>query len=117
MLSRRTPLRRSSLKRSTPINKVGRVTKYRSLRKKQWVRDYPPDGDGNYLCVLCPYKVHVSVMKLEHRLPKGSTPRKVAEADVNLGPSHDICNSIKGSERTEWLNESPSSHGETLYHS
>ena len=112
MLSRKTPLRRSGLKRSTtPIKKVGRVTRARAERKAQWIRDYPPDDEGNYLCVLCPYKVHVSVMKLEHRLPKGSTPAAIADADENLGPSHDLCNEQKGSKHIPWLNPSPSSNG------
>ena len=111
MLSRKTPLRRSALKRSTPIKKVGRVTRARAERKAQWIRDYPPDDEGNYLCVLCPYQVHVSVMKLEHKLPKGSTPAAIADADENLGPSHDDCNTKKGSKRIPWLNPSPSSNG------
>jgi 5-methylcytosine-specific restriction endonuclease McrA len=115
MLRRRTPLKRTALKKRTPIKKVGRVTRYRAERKKEWIRDYPPDEEGNYLCVLCPYKVHVSVMKLEHKLPKGSTPKAVAEADSNLGPSHDTCNADKGSQRIEWVNESPSSHGSDRY--
>lgn len=107
---RRTSLRRTGLKRSNkPINKVGRVTRYRATRKQKWIKDFPPDDEGNYLCVLCPYKVHVSVMKLEHKLPKGSTPKEIAEADENLGPSHDACNSEKGSERKPWVNPSPSS--------
>jgi hypothetical protein len=48
-------------------------------------------------------------MKLEHKLPKGSTPKEIAEADENLGPSHDACNSEKGSECKPWVNPSPSS--------
>lgn len=109
MLQRRTPLKRTALKRSLkPINKMGRVGRYRQTRKQQWIRDYPPDEEGNYLCVLCPYKVHISVMKLEHRFPKGSTPKVVAEADENLGPSHTKCNLDKASEHIEWLNPSPS---------
>lgn len=99
MLSRRTPLKRSPLKRFTPIKKVGRVTKYRSNRKKEWIRDHPPDENGYYICHLCLKPVHISAMKLEHVLPKGSTPKAIAEADDNLRPSHTICNSIKGSTR------------------
>lgn len=100
MFLKRTPLRRkTSLKRNTPINKVGRVTKYRADRKKQWVRDHPPDEDGNYICHLCLKPVHISIFKLEHVLPKGSTPKAIAEADDNLGPSHKFCNNEKGSQR------------------
>jgi len=112
MLRRKTPLNRGSgLKRSTkPINKVGRVGRFRRDRKAQWVADFPPDSNGWYKhCVLCGLPVHKSVMKLEHKFPKGSTPKAIADADENLGPAHGECNEAKGSQHTGWLFPSPSS--------
>lgn len=117
MLRRKTPLNRTSgLKRSTkPINKVGRVGRYRRDRKAQWVADYPPDDNGYYKhCVLCGYPVHKSVMKLEHRFAKGSTPKAIADADENLGPSHGPCNEEKGSMDIPWRFPSPSSKRGTI---
>ena len=100
MLKRRTPLKRKSLLRTlSPIRAVGRVGRYRQQRKEQWIRDYPPDKDGDYVCHLCKKPVHISVMKLEHVLPKGSTPKAIAETDDNLKPSHKSCNEEKGSQR------------------
>lgn len=99
MLKRRAPLKRTnSLQRKTGIRKVGRVGRYRMKRKEQWVHDHPPDENGYYTCHLCKKPVHVSVMKLDHVLPKGSTPKVIAEADDNLKPSHTICNNEKGSQ-------------------
>lgn len=93
-LQAKTPLQ--SKKR---INTIGRIGKYRQKRKKQWIKDHPPDDNGLYRCCICDGWVHISEMKLEHNQPKGSTPGEIAEADDNLGPSHSICNRMKGSKR------------------
>jgi hypothetical protein len=53
-------------------------------------------------------------MKLEHKFPKGSTPKAIADADENLGPAHGECNEEKGSQHTGWLFPSPSSKRETF---
>lgn len=100
MLRRRTPLKRSGgLTRKVPIKKVGRVGRYRQKRREQWIHDHPPDHAGYYICYRCHKPVHVSVMKLDHVLPKGSTPKAIAEHDDNLKPTHEVCNSEKGSQR------------------
>jgi len=117
MLRRKTPLRsKQGLKRSTkPINKVGRVGRYRRSRKQQWIADFPPDDKGWYKhCVLCGRPVHVSNMHLEHEYNKGSTPKAIADADEHLGPSHPICNEEKGSKNIPWKYPSPSSLFDTI---
>lgn len=99
-LQRKTGLSRNGLKRSfSRINPIGRVGRYRQERRRQWIKDHPPDENGNYVCYICKLPVHVSVMKLDHVLPKGSTPKAIAEADINLAPTHQRCNNEKGSTR------------------
>ena len=103
MLRRRSPLKRKALssrkalQRKTAIRPVGRVTRYRAKRKEQWIHDHPPDENGYYICHICHKPVHISVMRLDHVLNKGSTPKAIAEADENLGPSHEVCYNEKGS--------------------
>lgn len=104
MLRRRAPLKKTSgLTRKVPINKVGRVTRYRADRKKQWIRDHPPTGEDDngqfWIGHICHKPVYTWEMKLDHVLPKGSTPKAIAEADNNLKPEHDWCNNEKGSKR------------------
>jgi 5-methylcytosine-specific restriction endonuclease McrA len=82
-----------------PINVVGRISRYRQERRKQWIKDHPPNEFGFWICYLCNKPVHISIMKLDHRLPKGSTPKALAEADANLWPTHKKCNDEKGSTR------------------
>lgn len=99
-LNRKSGLSASGLRRAPgKINPVGRVGSYRQQRREQWIKDHPPDYAGNWICYICTLPVHISVMKLDHKLPKGSTPKAIAEADKNLAPTHKRCNDEKGSTR------------------
>lgn len=121
-MSRGAGLRRGSgLRRTKPINKYGKIAKERADRKKKWEIDHPPmlnkKGNPYYLCHICLYfgesetiaYVAYERYVLEHIIPKGRLTLSESQEDNNLGPSHVICNSVKGSRELWEMEASPKS--------
>ena len=125
---KRTPLKRTSslgrggLQRSRkPINRYGRIAKERADRKAQWEADHPPlenkRGKKYYICHICAYfgePEYVQVVLyeryvLEHIIPKGRLTLTESQEDENLGPSHVMCNLVKGSNELWEMEKSPKS--------
>lgn len=119
-LKRGSGLRRSGLQSSRkPINKFGRIAKERADRKKQWEVDHPPlvDSRGvkHYYCHICTYFGETAVVAyvryeqyvLEHIIPKGRLTLEESQEDKNLGPSHVLCNNVKGSQLLCKMTSSP----------
>lgn len=125
---KRTPLKRTSslgrggLQRSrTPINRYGRIAKERHERKQRWEEEHPPmlnhKGNKYYLCHICLYfgeteqiaYVAYERYVLEHIIPKGRLDLDSSQEDENLGPSHVLCNNMKGSQELWEMKKSPKS--------
>ena len=119
-LKRGSGLQRGGLSKSRkPINKFGPVAKERAARKKLWEKEHPPKTDdiGNqyYLCHICLYfgeseRVAYVLFEryvLEHKIPKGKLSLEESQLDENLGPSHVICNTEKGSQYLWQMEQSP----------
>ena len=70
-------------------------------RRKQWIREHPPNFQGYWICYLCGRWVHETEMALDHLAPKSSTKRERAHSDGNLYPTHYLCNQEKGSRRVK----------------
>jgi 5-methylcytosine-specific restriction endonuclease McrA len=79
--------------------KAGRVSKERRRRREIWIQDHPANHQGAWVCYLCGQWVYKEDMELDHVEPKSSTPKKIADSDDNLRPSHYLCNRNKGSSR------------------
>lgn len=80
---------------------TGWKTKDWLKRRRQWIKDHPPNHQGYWICYLCGGWVHETEMSLDHVEPKSSTPREQANSDENLYPTHYICNQQKGSQRVK----------------
>lgn len=101
------------------INRVGRITRERIERKKQWEKDNPPmvspDGSKFYHCHICKYfgepdsisYVSYDRYVLEHIIPKGRLSLDESQQDSNLAPAHSSCNLVKGSALLEDMITSP----------
>lgn len=65
-----------------------------------WVKENPPNHEGQYVCGICGRAVHVSDMELDHINPRSGDPQSFADF-TNLQPSHAACNRRKGSRRVQ----------------
>lgn len=119
-LRRSSGLSGSGLNKTTkPINPYGRISKERRERKLQWEIDHPPivspKGVKYYYCHICVYfkeepKVAFVLYEkyvLEHIVPKGRLTLEESQEDDNLGPSHVLCNTEKGSRELCEMEKSP----------
>lgn len=96
--------RKVGLKR-TPIKKIGKHTKQWFITRATWIRQNPPDGNGNWYCYLqihewCPVRLTLETLTLDHVVSRSHDPKLRFNQD-NLKPACKYCNSEKGSRSLE----------------
>jgi hypothetical protein len=80
--------------------KQGRISRERQKRRKQWIKDHPPNHQGAWVCFWCQqwvYEKGNDPMELGHKVAKGGLSISKADSDENLGPIHTSCNREQGS--------------------
>lgn len=98
-----TPIKRSSLKRSTkPIAKLGKHGKQWLTTRATWIRHNPAPIRGQYWeCYLqihpwCPKLLTLETLTLDHVVSRSRDPTLRYTAS-NLKPACSYCNELKGS--------------------
>lgn len=62
--------------------------------RQRYIRRYPPDEDGNYICGLCSRKVSVRKMTVDHIVNKRDDLSLTSNLG-NLRPTHYHCNGLR----------------------
>lgn len=78
----------------TPYSRSSNHAKRRTYRaRKRWLKLYPPDEQGNYLCALCKEPVPKDKMTLDHIKEAVLIKNDREYYDMsNLQPAHYKCN-------------------------
>lgn len=73
------------------MKQVGKYGKKSLATRKEWIKRFPPDHAGYYVCGICGGPVAAKGMELDHIKQRSTNPELRFELD-NLRPTHAACN-------------------------